>query len=97
MNQKPAIYEGNLLGPLIILFLMWNETESLVPLYEAHRTMERLVERELTEETSIRRKLAPVTLCPPQTPHGLNPGRRLEKSVTICLSFGTAFKLWRNL
>jgi hypothetical protein len=42
---------------------------------------------------SIRRKLAPVPLCPPQIPHDCpvaNPGRRGEKAATNRLSYGTA-------
>jgi hypothetical protein len=44
---------------------------------------------------SIRRKPAPVPLCPPQTPHacpGANPGRRGGKPATNRLSYGTAHK-----
>jgi hypothetical protein len=41
---------------------------------------------------STRIKLAPVPLCPPQTPHAspdANPGRRGGKPVTNRLSYGT--------
>jgi hypothetical protein len=42
---------------------------------------------------SIRRKPAPVPLCPPQTPHAcpdVNPGRRGRKPATNRLSYGMA-------
>jgi hypothetical protein len=45
---------------------------------------------------SIRRKPAPVSLCPPQTPHACpaaNPGRRGGKPTTNRLSYGTAQSL----
>jgi hypothetical protein len=43
---------------------------------------------------STRRKLAPMPLCPPQTPHDCpdaNPGRRGGKPATNRLNYGTAF------
>jgi hypothetical protein len=42
---------------------------------------------------SIRRKPAPVPLCPPQTPHACldtNPGRRVGKPATNHLIYGMA-------
>jgi hypothetical protein len=48
---------------------------------------------------SIRRKPAPVPLCPPQTPHACpdaNPGRRGGKPATNRLSYGTALILTIN-